>query len=123
MRKLFFIVFLTGFLSGCVSWRSEQGVENLWRSDSFPVLAKGVTTQAEIMTLLGPPSQIINLEDQVVFYYLREEKKGSGFILILYNYSKIDVEYDRAIFFFDKKGILTNYSFSRDTLGGDEGGP
>jgi hypothetical protein len=120
MRKVLMAVIFISVLGGCVAWRSEQGVDNLWRNESFPAIQKGVTTQTEIIDLLGPPSQIINLEDQVTFYYLREEKHGKGVILILFNYTNVDIKYDRAIFFFDKKGILTDYSLSKETISSKE---
>lgn len=120
MRKVLMAVIFIGVLGGCMVWRSEQGVDNLWRNESFPAIQKGVTTQTEIIDLLGPPSQIINLEDQVTFYYLREEKHGKSVILILFNYTNVDIKYDRAIFFFDKNGILTDYSLSKETISSKE---
>lgn len=68
------------------------------------------------MTALGPPSQIIALKDQVVYYYLKETMAGSAYVLILYNNAKMRAEYDRAIFFFDDGGKLTRYAYSNETL-------
>ena len=98
-------------LTGCVAFGKQQGVKNTWRADGL-VLEEGVTTQAEVAQRLGPPSQIIGLEGQTVFYYVRERSKGRGVILLVYNHIKHEVDYDRAVFFFDSAGTMTSYSFS-----------
>ncbi|UCH72730.1 MAG: hypothetical protein JSU82_10095 [Rhodospirillales bacterium] len=110
------IVFLCALLTiaGCAAFTSEEGVENRWRDLPEATFRPGVTTQADVAVLLGPPSQIISLASGTAFYYLREERKGSGFILIVYNQGTQTIRYDRAIFFFDESGILTNHAIRND---------
>ncbi len=103
-------------LGGCASWSQETGVDNRWRGAEVPVWVTGETTAEDVMTELGPPSQIIALKDQVVYYYLKETMAGSAYVLILYNNAKMRAEYDRAIFFFDDDGKLTRYAYSNETL-------
>ena len=102
--------------SGCVVSKSQKGVDNLWRGESVPAFIRGETTQSEVLEALGPPSQLIALEEEVVFYYLLELEKSTGAILILYNHTNDAITYDRAIFFFDKKGILNDYALSREKI-------
>jgi hypothetical protein len=94
-----------------------RGVENTWRNPSIPAPIVGQTTQAQILDRYGPPSQIIGLDQQTVFYYLTERNRGSGTILIVYNWLNEKVTYDRAIFFFDTDGVLADYGFSRESIG------
>ena len=101
---------------GCASWNQDAGVENRWRSEAVPSWTTGVTTDAEVMEFLGPPSQIISLRDETVFYYLKENMSGRGYVTIIYNQARIKIAYDRAIFFFDSKGKLTRYSYSDEKL-------
>ena len=101
------------FSSGCASWESDKGVEALWRSTEQDQWKPGITTDADLIKALGPPSQIINLDNQSVYYYLREKNRGKGYIFIIWNQTTQVVEYDRAIFFFDKKGVLLKYSYSK----------
>jgi len=101
---------------GCASWKGNAGVENVWRSDNAPTWIVGKTTEAQVTDALGPPSQIIGLERETVFYYLREHMQGRGFILLLWNWGEHNTRYDRAIFFFDKHGVLTKYSYSPEAL-------
>lgn|GEM_PF-993750 len=110
---IFFLVAIVMLLSGCASWESDKGVEPLWRQAVQAEWKPGKTTDADVIKVLGPPSQIITLGDQSVYYYLREKNRGKAYIFILWNQTTQSVEYDRAIFFFDKKGVLLKYSYSK----------
>ena len=106
------LLVLVALLSGCVSKNARQGVENRWREKSAPVFKQGETTEHEVLSALGPPSQLINLGNQTVFYYLQEQKQTRSLILILYNQTREKITYDRAIFFFDQQGHLTDFATS-----------
>ena len=97
-------------LQACVQYESKRGVDVTWQSSVTQEITRGVSTRKDVLALLGPPSQVISLEEETVLYYLFERAKGSGLILILYNRMKIDTRYDRAIFFFDENDVLTEYS-------------
>lgn len=97
-------------LSGCVQYDAKRGVEVKWQTDITEQLQVGKSTRGEVLDLLGPPSQIISLDEESVLYYLFERTKGSGYILILYNKFSVDARYDRAVFFFDENDILRDYS-------------
>ena len=103
-------------LSGCANWDGYAGVENSWRAEDVPVWEKGVTTAADVAEFLGPPSQLIPIHDETVFYYMREGKNGNALMLIVWNTGTQVTEYDRAIFIFDKKGILKTYAYSNEEL-------
>lgn len=114
-------VMLTGTLlfcgvTGCVSKRSEMGVQNNWRKASPPVFEKGRSTEGDIMRELGPPSQVIALQDQTLFYYLREQSHTKAVYLILYNQTRQEIVYDRGIFFFNKQGVLTDFAYSQEAI-------
>ena len=97
-------------LQACVQYESKRGVDVNWQSSVTQQLSRGESTRKDVLALLGPPSQVISMEDETVLYYLFERAKGSGVILILYNRMKVDTRYDRAIFFFDENDVLTEYS-------------
>ena len=103
-------------IAGCASYGSVDGVDNLWREASVDQFQEGVTTQADVLEQLGPPSQLINLENQTVFYYLTQEMSGSGQIFIVWNRVRASSKYDRAIFFFDSDGVLQEFSFSKERI-------
>jgi len=102
--------------AGCSSFGSVDGVENLWREVPVDQFQKGVTTQADVLELLGPPSQLISLHEQTVFYYLTKRTSGKGKIFIVWNQMDAKSEYDRAIFFFDSDGVLQEVAYSKEQI-------
>ncbi len=103
-------------LAGCVNYGSVDGVSNIWREVPVEQFQKGVTTQSDVLELLGPPSQMIALHDQTVFYYLAQKSKGRGKIFIVWNQAREENLYDRAIFFFDTGGVLKEVSYSEEAI-------
>jgi len=97
-------------LAGCAQYENQRGVEVTWQDSVTSRLVRGQSSREEVLKLLGPPSQVIALEEETVLYYLFERSEGDGLILILYNRMKIDTRYDRAIFFFDEHDVLTDYA-------------
>ena len=97
-------------LMACAQYDNKRGVDVNWQDSVTNKLVKGETTRKEILALLGPPSQLISLDEETVLYYLFEHSRGEGLILIVYNRMKIDTRYDRAVFFFDENDILSDYS-------------
>ena len=97
-------------LGGCVQFESKRGVEVSWQDTATETLERGKSTRQDVLAILGPPSQVIALDDESVLYYLFEHSDGEGMILILYNRMKIDTRYDRAVFFFDEDDVLMEYS-------------
>ena len=103
-------------LTGCANWSEDAWVDNHWRADGVPEWAAGVTTAEEVMAVLGPPTQIINLGVRVVYYYLTENVSGRGYYFLVYNTTSSRTSYDRAIFFFYGDGRLERYAYSKESL-------
>lgn len=98
---------------GCISSRSDRGLEPTWRELEPGGLERGRTTRAEVLERLGPPSQILSLGGgRTAFYYLRESNQGSGLVLLVYNRREERTRYDRAVFFFDEQDLLSEYALS-----------
>lgn len=102
--------------AACISSSAERGVPALWRDESAPTFEPGRTTRAEVLEALGPPSQVLSLGDGTALYYLLESTRSNELILLLYNRSVERTGYDRAVFFFDGSGVLTEQA-----LGGPDG--
>src|SRR5215471_3493548 len=81
---------------GCFQTTEEKGVLNQWRDNALPPIEKGKTTETQILELLGPPSQVMNLGDQVIFYYMMEKTEGKGGYLLIYNWNNKKVRYDNT---------------------------
>jgi len=110
-RNLVLINLIIILLVGCVNYSRESGVENLWRqSQNF---TNGKTTTKQILSALGPPSQVLALGDKTIYYYLKEEVTREGLILLIYNTTKEITLFDRAIFIFTEQGILEDFSYTK----------
>jgi hypothetical protein len=99
----------------CSRTDNTTGVENSWRDPTFAATV-GSTTESDVLQALGPPSQIINLGDDTVFYYIKENFRSDRLLLILYNQTERRTIYDRAVFFFDRTGILRKVALSDTSL-------
>ena len=97
-------------LQSCAQYENKRGVDVTWQSTVTEQLVEGKSTRGDVLTLLGPPSQVISLDDETALYYLFEHSEGEGLILIVYNRMRIDTRFDRAVFFFDNDDVLTEYS-------------
>lgn len=107
---LLLVALSLSLLQACAQYENKRGVEVNWQSAVTDGLVIGQSTRQDILTLLGPPSQVISMNDETVLYYLFEHSEGDGLILIVYNRMRIKTRYDRAIFFFDDNDLLTEYS-------------
>ena len=95
---------------GCAQYENKRGVLAQWQGGSNVKFVAGETTRQDVLATLGPPSQLIALDDETVLYYLFERSEGEGLILIVYNQFRVNTLYDRAIFFFDADDRLTDFS-------------
>ncbi len=96
--------------SGCAQYQNTRGVEVTWQASALDSLQRGETTRADVLALFGPPSQVITSGDETALYYLNERSDGTGLVLVVYNRLDMATRYDRAIFFFDRRDRLTDYS-------------
>ena len=59
----------------------------------------GKTTAAEVMTLFGPPSQIVKLTNGNAYIYDRSLSKATGLWLVVVSFANYDTQHDRIVFF------------------------
>ena len=101
---------MLALLSGCAQYDNRRGVLDNWQAIESTTFTRGETTRQQVLSALGPPSQIVALGDETALYYLYEQSKGQGLVLMVYNRFKLDTQYDRAVFFFDSDDRLTDYA-------------
>lgn len=111
-RRLMIATGAVAALSACAQYDSQRGVEVRWADSALQRFERGVTTRADVMDALGPPSQLVHLGDETVLYYLNEDARGRGLLLVVYNRFDITTRYDRAVFIFDADGRLTDFAGS-----------
>jgi len=110
--RLLLAALLVASPSACVNVHTERGVEARWRKAAAQDFEVGETTRGEVLEALGPPSQILSLNAGSAFYYMLETTEAQGLILVVYNDRNERTTYDRAVYFFDEQGVLTDFSAS-----------
>lgn len=104
------ILALSALLGACAQYDNQRGVDMTWNPAVIDALVAGKSTRSDVLEKLGPPSQIISLQDETVFYYLFEHAAGNGLILVVYNRFETQTQYDRAVFFFDENDVLREHA-------------
>jgi outer membrane protein assembly factor BamE (lipoprotein component of BamABCDE complex) len=69
-------------------------------------LAPGTTTADEVLTLLGAPSEVVQLGKRSAWRYDHIVSKTSGLWLIVFNAVNVDSQADRVWLFFDENEVL-----------------
>lgn len=101
---------LAGLATACAQYDNRRGVLDDWQAVEASEFVAGKTTRQQVLSALGPPSQVVALGDETALYYLYEHSEGNGLILVVYNRFAVDTRYDRAIFFFDSDDRLSDYA-------------
>jgi len=112
MSKINLVLFLLPlFFMGCTMGNREVGTSKQW---SFDKIQLKTTTEKQLLEVFGPPSliDIKSMKDRTVYYYWVERLKNKSLYLFVYNYWNVDIKYDRAMFVFNKEGILEYYGVS-----------
>jgi outer membrane protein assembly factor BamE (lipoprotein component of BamABCDE complex) len=110
--RIALLLFLAlSLLTGCSISDRRDGVPNRWQARAAE-FRPGVTREKDVLEILGPPSEVIDIGSRTVFYYLLEETHSEALSLILITKAETRVRYDRAIFFFLPDGTLEQFSLS-----------
>lgn len=109
MRYL--VMFLAAvFLSACAS----SGVGKKIDQDKFSHFVKGKTTYAEVVREIGEPSSVARNADgskRATYVFAQTKVKPQSYIPVVGAFiGGTDMETQTSIVYFDKKGVLTNYT-------------
>lgn len=113
--KTLLVPLLTLPLFGCFFGKKMD--DRTWVEEAVGRLKPGQTTKAEVLTLLGPPKEIIRLLESEAYVYTRSVEKTTNTYLILVNLSRSDRQYDAITVIIDRKDVVTavGSSFKGDT--------
>lgn len=114
--------FISSILSGCVSYRylkTVKGREVLSPGEMFEI---GKTTLGEVLSMLGAPDRVMELEGKDLLVYEREFEKNGRLTLSVpvIEYLKVrfsaygtELNHDFLCLFFTPDGILENMVFEK----------
>lgn len=103
--KSFLLPLLALPLAGCFFGKKMD--DRSWEAEAVAQVRPGKTTKAEVLTLLGPPKEIIRLLESEAYVYSRVVEKNTNTFLVLLNLSRTDRQYDAVTVIIDRKDMVT----------------
>jgi hypothetical protein len=102
-------------LQGCAFSRGTLGDDI--RSESVAAIKKDATTKTEVLSLLGAPDRLLQVNGRDVFQYYRYDAKVGSLLLILINFSRVSVKSDDLFVILNREGIVEDVILSKRTEG------
>jgi len=109
------IVLALVITQGCAFSRGTLG-EDI-RSESVAAIKKDTTTKAEVLSLLGAPDRLLQVNGRDVFQYYRYDAKVGSLLLILINFSRLSIKSDDLFVILNRDGIVEDVILSKRTDG------
>ncbi len=98
---------LVALTSGCFTARDT--VNEPLDAEKIASLRPGETPAAEVVELLGAPTEVVQLARRSAYRYHYTNSKRSGLFLIVANFLNEDTRSDRLWVFFDDEQILSHF--------------
>ncbi len=115
LRALAGLVMVLALSQGCAFSRGTIG-EDI-RSESVAAIKKTTTTKDEVLSLLGAPDRLLQVNGRDVFQYYRYDAKVGSLLLILINFSRLSIKSDDLFVILNREGIVEDVILSKRTDG------
>lgn len=116
LRRSLLLLTVAGMLfQGCAFSRGTLGDDI--KQEAITSIKKATTTKAEVLSLLGAPDRILQVNGRDVFQYYRYDAKAGSLLLILVNFSRISIKSDDLFVILNREGIVEDVISSRRTEG------
>jgi hypothetical protein len=102
-------------LSACAFNRGTLGDDI--KPEVVDTIKKSTTTKAEVLSLLGAPDRILQVNGRDVFQYYRYDAKAGSLLLIVLNFSRLSVKSDDLFILLNREGIVEDVISSKRTDG------
>ena len=109
------IVLALVMTQGCAFSRGTLG-EDI-KSESVAAIKKATTTKTEVLSLLGAPDRLLQVNGRDVFQYYRYDAKVGSLLLILVNFSRVSIKSDDLFVILNREGIVEDVILSKRTDG------
>lgn len=104
---------LLSLAGGCSFNRGTIGDE--LKQEDVAKIKKGVSTRIEVVSTLGAPDRVIQVNGYEIFQYYRYDIKAKGLFLILLNFSRLNIKSDDLYVFLNKDGVVDEVVFGKRT--------
>jgi hypothetical protein len=109
------IILVLVMTQGCAFSRGTLGDDI--SSESVIAIKKDTTTKTEVLSLLGAPDRLLQVNGRDVFQYYRYDAKVGSLLLILVNFSRISIKSDDLFVILNREGIVEDVILSKRTDG------
>ena len=109
------IILVLVMTQGCAFSRGTLGDDI--SSESVLAIKKDTTTKTEVLSLLGAPDRLLQVNGRDVFQYYRYDAKVGSLLLILVNFSRISIKSDDLFVILNREGIVEDVILSKRTDG------
>lgn len=91
-------------VGGCAFSRGSLGDQ--FQDDKIAAIKKGQTTRTEVVSALGAPDRIVPLNGRDVYHYYHYDLKAGSLLLIIINFSRVQLKSDDLYVLLNKDGIV-----------------
>ena len=109
------IILVLVMTQGCAFSRGTLGDDI--SSESVIAIKKDTTTKTEVLSLLGAPDRLLQVNGRDVFQYYRYDAKVGSLLLILVNFSRVSIKSDDLFVILNREGIVEDVILSKRTDG------
>lgn len=113
VRSLLLIAAVALLATGCAFSRGTLGDDI--KTDAVESIKKGATTKTEVITLLGAPDRILQVNGRDLFQYYRYDAKAGSLLLIIINFSRLSIKSDDLFVMINQNGVVEDVISSRRT--------
>ena len=114
-RRSLLLMLLIPLLQGCAFSRGTLGDDI--KSEAVAAIKKATTTKAEVLSLLGAPDRLLQVNGRDVFQYYRYDAKAGSLLLIIINFSRLSIKSDDLFVILNRDGIVEDVISSKRTDG------
>ncbi len=98
--------------TGCSFSRGNIGEE--FKDDAIAGIKKG-TPRAQVVSTLGAPDRILEVNGREVLQYYRYDIKAGSLLLIIVNFSRLNIKSDDLYVFLNRDGVVDEVVFGKRT--------
>ncbi len=114
-RRSLLLMSLAILLQSCAFSRGTLGDDI--RPEAVAAIKKATTTKAEVLSLLGAPDRLLQVNGRDVFQYYRYDAKAGSLLLIIINFSRLSIKSDDLFVILNRDGIVEDVISSKRTDG------
>lgn len=107
-------VLLAGVTASACSF-SRGNIGDEFKAEDVAAIKKGVSTRTDIVSSLGAPDRIVEVNGHEIFQYYRYDIKAGSLLLLIANFSRLNIKSDDLYVFFNREGIVQEVVFGKRT--------